>query len=198
MRAPKRIVPDHCCAVIVDVQPFFLSCLGKHRRARLKTNIANFAALADYYDIPLVVTVERPVEDKGPLPRAIKKRLPAGQPIFGKDSFDLCKDEPIKRHLAGLEKTQVIIAGCETDVCVLQSCLGLLELGYTVFVVEELIFSSARKVEAAIARMRSEGVVFLSFKSLYYELLETVDGPIRQPRGRAARKFPEEIPDTAI
>ena len=68
------------------------------------------------------------------------------------------------------------MAGCETDVCVLQSCLGLLGLGYDVYVVEELVFSSSRNVDAAIARMKAAGAVFLTYKSLYYELIEAVDG----------------------
>jgi nicotinamidase-related amidase len=199
MTAPRRIIPDLCCAAIIDVQPFFLSQVDKRLRARLKTNIGNFAELIGFYRIPLVVTLERPVNGKGALPRDVKKRLHAGQPIFEKDAFDLCKDEPIRRHLTGLKKKQIIVAGCETDVCVLQSCLGLLDLGYTVFVLEELIFSSARNVDAAITRMRSEGAIFLSFKTLYYELLETVDGPIGRRKTRATREpFPDEIPDNAV
>jgi hypothetical protein len=70
---------------------------------------------------------------------------------------------------------QETVTGCETDVCVLQSCLGLLSLGYEVFVVENLIFSSARNVDAAIARMKAAGATFLAYKSLVYELTETVD-----------------------
>ena len=58
----------------------------------------------------------------------------------------------------------MIVAGCETDVCVLQSCLGLLDLGYEVFAVEELLFSSAGDVAAAKARLRAEGVVFLTLQ----------------------------------
>src|SRR5262249_7485263 len=69
-----------------------------------------------------------------------------------------------------------IAAGCETDVCVLQSCLGLLGLGYDVYVTEELVFSSSHNVDAAIARMKAEGAVFLTYKSLYYELIEAVEG----------------------
>jgi nicotinamidase-related amidase len=199
MTAPRRIIPELCCAAIIDVQPFFLSQVDKRLRARLKTNIGNFAELIGFYRIPLVVTLERPVNGKGALPRDVKKRLHAGQPIFEKDAFDLCKDEPIRRHLTGLKKKQIIVAGCETDVCVLQSCLGLLDLGYTVFVLEELIFSSARNVDAAITRMRSEGAIFLSFKTLYYELLETVEGPIRRRKTRTASEpFPDKIPDSAV
>ena len=97
-------------------------------------------------------------------------------------------------HLTGLKKRQIIVAGCETDVCVLQSCLGLLSLGYDVFVVEELIFSSAQNVAAAIERMKAAGVVFLSYKTLYYELLESVDGPDLA----TSQEFPDDLPDVAV
>jgi hypothetical protein len=90
------------------------------------------------------------------------------------------------------------VAGCETDVCVLQSCLGLLDLGYEVYVVEDLLFSSSRNVDAAMARMKAEGAVFLTYKSLYYELTKAVGG------GSHAEKvyetfgpFPDDLPDSA-
>ena len=95
---------------------------------------------------------------------------------FEKDFFDLTREKKIRDHLKALSKTQVIVAGCETDVCVLQSCLGLRSLGYEVYVVEELLFSSSPNVGAAIARMKAEGAIFLSYKSLYYELFEAVGG----------------------
>ena len=67
-----------------------------------------------------------------------------------------------------------------------------------VFVVEDLLFSSARNVGAAITRMQAEGVVFLTYKTLFYELIEAVEG------GRHAEKmlqafgpFPGDLPDAA-
>ncbi len=97
-----------------------------------------------------------------------------------------------------MKKKQAVIAGCETDVCVLQSCLGLLGLGYQVYVVEDLLFSSSRQVDSAIARMKTAGAVFLTYKTLYYELIEAVEG------GRHAEKmlktfgpFPDDLPDYA-
>ena len=77
---------------------------------------------------------------------------------FEKDFFDLTKETKIKAHLTRLKRKQMIVAGCETDVCVLQSCLGLLDLGYEVFAVEELLFSSAQRVSAAqgpVCRLRA-------------------------------------------
>ncbi len=199
MKAVKRIVADRCCGVIIDLQGFFLSQLDKRLGAKIKTNTGSLVRLLNYFQIPIVVTLERPVDFKGILPKEIGKHLTDRTQTFEKNYFDLCKDTKIKAHLARLKKRQAIVAGCETDVCVLQSCLGLVDLGYEVFVMEELIFSSAHNVEAAIVRMKAAGVVFSTYKTLYYELIEAVDG------GRRGEKmletfgpFPDDLPDTAI
>ena len=91
------------------------------------------------------------------------------------------------------------MAGCEIDVCILQSCLGLLDLGYDVYVVEELIFSSARNVDAAITGMKAAGAVFVTYKSLYYELIEAVDGARHGKKLLATfGPFPADLPDAAV
>jgi len=199
MSAVRRIVPDRCCAVIVDLQDFFLSQVDKRFGFRIKANTGNLVRLLSYFQVPIVVTLERPVGLKGSLPKEIRKQLDNRARTFEKDFFDLCKDKKILGHLRRLKKRQVIIAGCETDVCVLQSCLGLLSLGYEVYVMEELIFSSSRNVDAAIARMKAEGAVFLTYKALYYELIESVEGPFNPKRGlKKFEPFPDDLPDSAV
>ena len=86
------------------------------------------------------------------MPQEIEKYLSNSSETFEKNFFDLCKEKRIRDCLRRLKKKQVIVAGCETDVCVLQSCLGLLSLGYEVYVAEELLISSSRNVDSAIAR----------------------------------------------
>ena len=191
----KRIVAEHCAGAIIDVQEFFLAQLEEQTRAKMETNLVNFARLLNYFRIPIVATLERPVDGKGSLPSALQAALGDVTP-FEKDFFDLAKEEAIRDHFARLNKKQAIVAGCETDVCVLQSCLGLIDLGYEVFAVEDLIFSSARDVEAAFARMNEAGVVFLSYKTLYYELIQTVGGS-RHADAMIATfgPFPEDLPD---
>jgi isochorismate hydrolase len=199
MTAAKRIAVDRCWGLIIDVQEFFLSQIDTSLRSKLETNIENFARLLGYFRVPMVATLERPVDQKGALPSEIAKHASGNAKIFEKDFFDLTKEKKIADYIARLKKKQVIVAGCETDVCVLQSCLGLLGLGCDVYVVEELVFSSSRNVDAASARMKAAGVVFLTYKSLYYELIEAVDG------GRHGEKvlatfgpFPADLPDVAV
>jgi nicotinamidase-related amidase len=199
MTQARRIARERCFGVIIDVQEFFLAQIDKRQRSRIKTNTANFVRLLNYFQIPIVVTVERPLDIKGTLPAEVGKHLGGNTRRFEKSFFDLSKEKTIRSHLAGLKKPQAIVAGCETDVCVLQSCLGLIDLGYEVFLVEELIFSSARNVEAALARLKAEGVVVVSYKTLFYELLEAVESYRRAEKMLAAYgPFPEDLPDTAL
>jgi nicotinamidase-related amidase len=195
----KRIIPQQCCGVIIDVQEFFLSLVHKRLQSRLTKNLRNFVRLAGYFQIPMIVTLERPVDHKGTLPPEVRRQLGDRTETFEKSYWDLSKEKKIASHLARLKKKQILVTGCETDVCVLQSCLGLLDLGYEVFVVEELIFSSSTNVEAAIARMKAEGAVFVSYKTLFYELIESVEDD-RQTSKNLEKfgPFPDDIPDMAV
>jgi Isochorismatase family len=110
----------------------------------------------------------------------------------------LTKEKPIREFVARSKKRQIIAVGCETDVCVLQSCLGLLDLGYETYIVEDLLFSSSSNVEASMARMQAEGAIFITYKSLYYELLEAVDGgPHAKKMVAKFGSLPEDLPDIA-
>jgi nicotinamidase-related amidase len=193
----KRIVADQCWGLIIDVQEFFLSQVEERLRSTIKTNIKNLARLLGYFRVPIVITLERPVDKKGCWPEEISTHVRGGAKVFEKDFFDLTKEKDIEKYVARLKRKQVIVAGCETDVCVLQSCLGLLELGYEVYAVEDLLFSSSRRIDAAIARMKAEGVVFLTYKSLYYELVEAVEGP-RDQLHKSFGPFPDDLPDAAV
>jgi nicotinamidase-related amidase len=196
--AAKRIAADRCCGAIIDVQEFFIQQADQRVRAKIKNNIKNFARLLRYFKIPVIVTIERPIVQKGHVPPEIKPHLGPRATIFEKDFFDLTKEKKIRSHLAGLKKKQAILAGCETDVCVIQSCLGLLNLGYDVFVVEDLIFSGSRNVDAAIARMKAEGAIFVTYKGLYYELIEAVGGGAHDRKmAKAFGDMPDDIPDAA-
>ena len=73
---------------------------------------------------------------------------------------------------------------------------GFSDLGYEVYVVEDLLFSASRNVDAAMARMKAQGAVFLTYKSLYYELIPAVDGGPHAERMRAEfGPMPDEPPD---
>jgi hypothetical protein len=199
MTAVRRISLDRCFGALIDYQDFFLAQMDNRARSKMRANTRNFVRLLGYFRIPIVATLERPVFRKGAVPKEIEAHLGERAKVFEKSFFDLTKEKKIRGHIGRLKKTQAIVAGCETDVCVLQSCLGLLELGHEVYVIEELVFSSARDTQAAVARLRAEGAVFLSYKTLFYELIACVeDCPHAEQMMAKYGEFPEDIPDIAM
>lgn len=185
----KRIVLNQSCGVIVDVQEFFLKQLDPKVREQVEVNTMGFAKLLKYLRMPVLATVERPLDEKGGVPGNIKRYLDSNEnaEIFEKDFFDLTKHKDITGYLRSIKRKQVLVGGCETDVCVLQSSLGLIDLGYEVYLIEELLFSSSRNVTAAIERLRGEGAVMVSLKTVYYELLEAVESSPH--RSKITEKF---------
>lgn len=186
----KRLEIETCAGILIDVQEYFLAQIEAGERRRIETYTARFAKLLTYLRIPILCTVERPLQVKGGIPQAIQ----VTGSVVEKDFFDLTAEPQALAQLNALERKQVILAGSETDVCVLQSCLGLLNLGFEVFVLEDLLFSGAKDTSAAVARMRSEGAIFLNYKTLYHELFRAVSG---SPHRKVieASCGPEKLPD---
>jgi nicotinamidase-related amidase len=69
-------------------------------------------------------------------------------------------------------RRQVVLAGMEAHVCVLQSALDLRTAGREVFVVEDACCSrSPRNRENAMHRLRAAGVVVTNTESVVFEWL---------------------------
>ena len=124
---------------------------------------------------PLVATFEAPPERNGWLPERLEKVFPEHGQRLVKQTFDCCSEPEIRAVLKSLDADQIVLAGAETDVCVLQSALGLLELGFEVFLLEDSVFSNESKVAPALERMYQAGVVPCTYKTFFYEMTASVD-----------------------
>ena len=159
---------------VIDAQTSFLASMSGESEPLLQ-RLERLLMVADWLDLPTIATIERPVEAKGHLPDRLQVRTPNTTGIFEKSTFDLTRESEIARALAETQRRTIAIAGGETDVCVLQSVLGLIDLGYRVYMLEDCLFSSEPDTDAALARMRQAGALPSSFKSWAYELTGTVD-----------------------
>ena len=73
---------------------------------------------------------------------------------------------------------QLVLAGCETHVCLMQTVLGLKEKGYEVAVVPDACGSrSPNDKLLAIERMRQQGISMLSIEMIVFEWLNTSNHP---------------------
>ncbi len=94
--------------------------------------------------------------------------------------------------IEGLAGGQIAVAGGETDDCVLQSVLELIETGQQVFLLEDALFSSEPNVGPAIRRMESAGAIPATVKTLNNELRRSVAEP------RAEQVFPGYVPGIVL
>ncbi|MBX9635347.1 MAG: isochorismatase family protein, partial [Magnetospirillum sp.] len=90
-----------------------------------------------------------------------------------------CSAEPaIADRLAGFGRDQVVIAGIEAHVCVLQTALGLKEKGYQVFVAADACSSRlAANHQAAMQRLSANGVQVVSVEMVVFEWLHRAGTP---------------------
>jgi hypothetical protein len=88
----QRVIPENCAGAIIDVQDYFLSQLGSRTaRTRMEAGTLNLARLLGYFHIPIIATLERPVDRTGSLPAAIEKQLGKAT-LFEKNFFDLARE----------------------------------------------------------------------------------------------------------
>lgn len=151
---------------------------------------------AEMTDVPAIATIERPVDEKGGLDRRLLAVLPPGTPVLEKSTFSCLREPAVREALDMLGRTSVVVAGGETDVCVLQTVLDLLAGGFEVRLVEDALFTSEPDPGAAIARMRAAGAIPCTYKTLAYEVTGTVDRTAWPPEWRERlAACPELFPD---
>jgi nicotinamidase-related amidase len=75
-----------------------------------------------------------------------------------------------------------VLVGFETDVCVYQSAVGLLEHDRTVLVVEDATYSPGEMHARGLARLAAAGARLTHAKALAYEWIRTVDALTTLPR----------------
>lgn len=177
MSSPRNslmIDRDNVAIILIDVQPFFVDIMSGSREPVME-RLEQLLLLAEWTKIPLIATFEHPTEQNGWLPERLEKVFPKHGERFVKRKFCLCREPEIRSKLEELNIKQVVLAGCETDVCVLQSALGLLEMGYQVFLLEDSVFTNESHPEPALKRMYQAGVIPSTYKTFFYELGQGVD-----------------------
>lgn len=136
-------------------------------------NARRLSDAAQILDIPVLVTEQNA---KG-LGRTVPELLSGNEaPVFHKTSFDACRMPKFVDALPN--RPDLVVAGCETHVCVLQSVLGLIETGRRVFLVRDAVGS--RRVESketAIRRLEQHGAEIVTTEMVIFEWLESSEHP---------------------
>jgi nicotinamidase-related amidase len=177
--------------VVIDAQPGFFQAsptrAGRDSEA-IVARIAWLAGVAAALGIPVVITEEDP-DQNGSTAAVVLERIPPDTPApFRKSVFGLADVPEILRAIEVTGRRTAVLVGFETDVCVAQSALGLLDRGFRVVVVVDATGSPGETHRHGLRRMRDTGVTLAHAKGLYYEWVRTL---------AAARTFEDQHPELA-
>jgi nicotinamidase-related amidase len=139
--------------------------------------LARAALLADAareMDIPVYGTEQNP-RGLGPNDEAIRARCNA---TLSKMHFNACADGLGELLLLadGTPAREIVVAGCEAHVCLLQTAVGLLQAGLKVHVVADASGSRLAENHAlAMSRLRAAGADIVSAEMVIFEWLQSCE-----------------------
>lgn len=162
-----RLDPEHSAVMVIDIQERLVPVM--HEKSTLVRRAVRLIEGANALAVPVLVTEQYP-RGLGQTVRELAKRLGDAACMDEKTRFSACSDAVLEK-LRTLGVTSVIVTGIETHVCVLQTCLDLVDQGFTVAVCQDAV-SSRRPIDkaAALSRMTQAGVLPSSVESALLEL----------------------------
>ena len=160
---------DHSLLLVVDIQEKLAPAI--HQTEQVTANSVRLLEAARQLAVPAYVS-EQYVKGLGPSVAAI--RAAAVDACFFEKTHFSCAAEPgVVELLQRSQRTQVILTGTETHVCVLQTALGLLAAGFEVFLVADAASSrTPENRQAAIERLRAAGVQIVATEMVLFEWLQ--------------------------
>ena len=171
---PSLLEANDSIFIVVDVQDRFLERLDKDVSEQVVERICWLVKVADWLDVPIVVTAEE-TGTVGPTNARVRGCIPETSEDLDKVVFDLASQAEILKRVNDIGRKTAVLAGLETDVCVLQSAFGLAGEGYRVAVVADACAAPQAGHEHGLARLRDAGIVLVSTKGLFFEWVRDLE-----------------------
>ncbi len=173
---PQLVRREDSVLLLVDIQVRLAAAMAGAERAQVERSAGILAQAAALLGVPVLVTEQYP-RGLGATTDPVATKLPPQTPVLEKSCFACTDAAPVQEQLNELHRRQVVVAGMESHVCVLQTAFGLAADGYQVFVVEDAICSrSPLHHRNAIERMRACAVISNS-ESVLFEWLRDAQHP---------------------
>ncbi len=157
--------------LVVDVQEKLLAHIPVAEL--LVENCRKLVQAARLLQVPVFATEQYP-KGLGPTPSPLAELLPERTEKLRFSCSECLGWGPASQA----ERHQVVVAGIEAHVCVLQTVLDLMSLGYRVYVPADAV-ASRKKVDwkFALDRLAAAGATVTTTESILFEWCETAEAP---------------------
>lgn len=173
MSDPLLIDVDDSVLLLVDIQEVFLDKLPEAESTILLERICWLIGVARWAQVPQVAMAED-IRANGSVHPAVAAALSPGAVVHDKMHFGLTAEPEVLEVVRDTGRNTAVLVGLETDVCISQSALGLLERKFRVVVVADAVGSPGPDHAYGLQRMRAAGVAVVGLKGLYYEWMRSV------------------------
>ena len=166
--------------VVVDIQERLAAVMD--RREEVVRSTSRLARALAVVDIPIMVTRQYPKGLGGTVPEleaVLVDLAEQGSSVTGLDKTAFCcaAETDFNEALAATGRTQVVLVGMETHICIAQTALAL-ESDYTVHVVADAVCSrTPLDNDVALDRLRAAGVIVTTSESVMYEAVGRAGTP---------------------
>lgn len=157
--------------VMIDIQQRLASAMPKKVMSQVLHNSGILLQAAKLLDVQVLETQQYP-KGLGPTCEEVSQQLESKTARIEKTCFACTGSSDFTNRLSLLRRPQIILAGIETHICVLQTALELAEQGFRVFVVEDAVCSRNKHHHRnALARLRQAGIIVTNTESVLFEWL---------------------------
>ncbi|OJA07684.1 hypothetical protein AZE42_01878 [Rhizopogon vesiculosus] len=177
MPAVAKLVPEQTVLFLCDVQTRFKNHIFGFDEVVLTIN--KMLKVAKALEIPVVVTEQNPKALGNTTPDIDLTSLgPLHVATIDKGLFSMLTPE-VKAILHDrVQIKSVVLFGIESQVCVLQSALDLIEAGYDVHVIADGVSSCNQgEIPIALARIRQSGGYITTSESAAFQLQRDAGAP---------------------
>jgi nicotinamidase-related amidase len=174
--------------VVVDVQDRLLARMPD--AAGLVSSVAFLVDVANALGVPVLATEQYP-KGLGPTTAEVARRLPTPPPP--KTAFSCFGAAGFLETLKAFARPSAVVVGMEAHVCVAQTVLDLLDVGYRVFLPVDAVASRYADDKAvAVGRLDRGGAVLTTAEATAFEWVRDAAHPqfkavsrlvIDRPRG---------------
>lgn len=170
-RSRERLDRRSCALLVIDLQEKLLPAIPD--RESLLADVTLLVRGAAIWNVPATLTEQYP-QGLGPTVTPLRELLPAPREKMTMSAAG-CLDWP---PAAESERPQVVLAGIEAHVCVLQTALDLLAAGYQVYVAVDAV-SSRFPLDRGVAldRLARSGANLTTVESVLFEWAEAAGTP---------------------
>jgi nicotinamidase-related amidase len=172
MPLTERLTSRYGALLVVDVQDKLMALIPD--RALVVANAVRLVRGAQALAMPVWATEQYP-KGLGPTVPELAELIPQRP---AKTTFHCCAVPQLLEQLYGRKVRHVTLAGIEAHVCIAQTALELLGLGFRVQVPADAVASRSKTDwEFALRRLEHAGAVISTTEAVLFEWTESSDRP---------------------